>query len=79
MPTKDNELTEKEKTWIRKLRGLLNHKPKDIELVLTYSGIEVYPIGTYDKHIGSPDDSFGIRANELTTIKCQIVPYSEGS
>ena len=84
MPTKDNELTEKEKTWIRKFRALMKAQPSGIELIVGYSTVDVYPIGIMNKHLGSKHDGWGISANPelqdayLTSIKTKLIPYTEG-
>ena len=84
MPTKDNELTEKEKTWIRKFRALMRNQPKGIELIVDYNEIDVYPSGTMNKHLGSGYDTHGMSGNPeishicLTSIKTRLIPYTEG-
>lgn len=84
MPTKDNELTEKEKTWIRKFRALMRTQPKGIELIVEYDEICVYPFGTMNKHLGLGHDTHGISGNPelsntfLASIKTRLIPYTEG-
>ena len=84
MPTKDNELTEKEKTWIKKLQAVLRAKPKGIEMIVGYGDIRIYPKGSMSKHLGSKYDSFDIDSNpelqdlELKLINADIIAYTEG-
>jgi len=84
MPTEDMTLTEKEKIWIKKFRTLMRSKPKEIELILSYNSMTVYPTGTLKKHIGSEHDGWDITTNpdlegtQLTEFRVPITSYNEG-
>lgn len=83
-------LTEKEKKWLKEFRSLLRRMPKNIEVILTdQNEMSVWERGSYDMHIGSKFDAFGMNENNLgfegrehdffhVAGSASIIPYTEG-